>query len=128
MFFGKIAENSTTVAKPLLLFGREDKSDMTWTGLWDHLSGPRVELSLLGSQHGTFTDLPYLVNVSGLKEQLGNALDDLLGTIDALEAMERITGVLSIWADRNARVDGNEAVKGLMKLADESEDLLVLKS
>ncbi|MFI6684222.1 alpha/beta hydrolase family protein [Streptomyces sp. NPDC050485] len=47
--------------RPFLMFGEQSSDqDKTWNDTWSHLNGWKRWLSVAGSNHGTFTDLPLL--------------------------------------------------------------------
>lgn len=85
---------SQATHRPFLLFGHEGKNqstDSSWATMWPHLLGSKLELSLLGSQHGTFSDLPILADVLGVRTQMPDAVDAVLGRIDGTRALDVIT-------------------------------------
>jgi dienelactone hydrolase len=50
--------------RPFLLFGREDhdqRSDKTWSTFWAAQRGPKLQLNLVGAEHGTFHDFAVLL-------------------------------------------------------------------
>lgn len=68
-------------------------SDQSWAAFWnvtDKLTprDPRWELQLTDSLHITFTDIPLVADVSGLRKLLPSLDDSLLGTIDGTKAIE----------------------------------------
>ncbi|KAF7505141.1 hypothetical protein GJ744_001207 [Endocarpon pusillum] len=85
---------SQATHRPFLLFGHEGKNqstDSSWATTWPHLLGSKLELSLLGSQHVTFGDFPILADVLGLRTQMPDAIDAVLGRIDGTRALDVIT-------------------------------------
>lgn len=88
--------------RPLLLFGREGKNqstDPSWAATWPHLLGSKLELSLLGSQHGTFSDLPILADTLGLRAMMPGAINAVLGSINGTRALEVITAYVQAFFD-----------------------------
>ena len=84
------AESTVGSDRPLLFFGREDhnkESDPTWAELWANHLGPKLELTLVGSTHTTFTDL--VVLVPQVADVLGwdpAQVEDAVGSIDGPRA------------------------------------------
>ena len=92
--FGPVVERGLDC--PLMFFGHEDKNlstDPSWASIWPRLTSTKVELSLAGSQHGTFTDFPFLAKALGLTRKMGPELRQLLGDIDG----ERVLEILSVY-------------------------------
>lgn len=88
--------------RPFLLFGHEGKNqstDPSWATTWSHLLGSRLELSLLGSQHGTSSDLPILADALGLRTQMPDAIDAVLGRINGTRALDVITTYVHTFFD-----------------------------
>ena len=101
--------------RPFVLFGRpnHEATDPTWDAFWPNLCGERFELALNGSQHGTFTDLPYVADLEGLRNQLPpGAVDSLLGTIDGKRAFEIVSQYVIRFMDHVLKDRG---LKGFQK-------------
>lgn len=79
------------LSEPFFLLGRPDHSseDATWPVFWSHLRGPKIEVAIAGTVHGTFTDVPLLINALGLPDAAKEQLAGTIGTIDA-ERMEKV--------------------------------------
>ncbi len=89
--FGSMEEPNVTLSRPFLQFASEftpSKSYWHWDQAWQHLSGWKMELSLNGSRHASFSDLPLLAEATGLKEKFGKEYETLLGTVDGLRVLE----------------------------------------
>ncbi|KAK7428462.1 hypothetical protein QQZ08_005081 [Neonectria magnoliae] len=69
---------------PFLMLGRPDHraEDATWVKFWKNLRGPKAELEVSGTIHGSFTDLPAIISVLGLPDEAKSQLAALIGTID----------------------------------------------
>lgn len=96
MMFGSVVHRG--LHKPFVLWGHTGHStlpgadfDLTWATFWSKLTGFKRELSLEGSAHGTFTDLPEVVDVLGLSGILPPEVSQLLGTIDGTRALKVIS-------------------------------------
>lgn len=100
------------VKGPFVLFGATGHNrteDNTWTQFWAHSTGWKKELSLSGAVHLTFTDIPALVEILGLRDVLPKELlDQLIGTIDGLRATLLQRVYLSAFFDKvlGGRDDG----------------------
>jgi pimeloyl-ACP methyl ester carboxylesterase len=90
-FFGSVLKKG--LDRPFLIFGHKGKNqstDTSWKALWRGLKGWRRELELMGSQHATFSDLPVLIDVLGLRAKLPGA-DQVLGTIGGERARKVVS-------------------------------------
>ncbi len=99
--FGSMEKPNVTLSKPFLQFRSEfsaSKPYWHWDQAWQHLSGWKVELSLNGSRHSTFSDLPLLAEVTGLKKKLGKEYGPLLGKIDGLRVLEIVVTYVDAFA------------------------------
>ena len=71
--------------RPLMIFAHEGKNlttDESWAEVWPRLNSSKVEASISGTAHGSYTDLPLLVDVLGLRDRLpAGALEGVLGSI-----------------------------------------------
>lgn len=78
--------------KPFLLVGagaHYRSTYETWQSLWDNQRGWKRELHLANAEHLVFSDLSVVVDLLGLRDSpLGEALEEMLGTIDGLRANE----------------------------------------
>lgn len=73
---------------PSMLVGRENKTlatDDSWARLWPRLMGTKVEVGVEGFAHGSFTDLPVLVEALGW-----DVGEELLGSVEGRRGMEII--------------------------------------
>jgi pimeloyl-ACP methyl ester carboxylesterase len=91
-FFGSVV--SRGLNRPFLLFGHEGKNtttDSSWGEIWPKLTGWKREMMLADSAHYTFSDLPDLVDVIGIRDELPSEVGQLLGTIDGKRALDIVT-------------------------------------
>lgn len=94
-FFGDVIQKG--LDGPFMIFAHEGKSlstDPSWAQLWTHLRGSKIEVAVKKSAHGTYTDFPLLLDVSGLRDQLPAEANELIGTISGT----RMLDILSIGA------------------------------
>lgn len=98
--------NLSDTRKPALLFGRAEPSphnrtlDATWAAAWKHMKGWRREIAAKDIEHNAFTDTGLLVKVAaeaGL--ELGDAVKDVIGTLDGARSFEIITSVVRAFFD-----------------------------
>ncbi|QKV94471.1 hydrolase [Streptomyces sp. NA02950] len=73
------------VDRPVLLMGMDGNDHRTvpsWGALWEHSTGPRLDLTLRGSRHAAYTDvvamLPQIVRRLGLPEK---TVTKVIGTV-----------------------------------------------
>ena len=58
--------------RPFLLLGSQEggrNADESWASLWAHLRGPRLDLTLVGSGHLSFTDYQVLLPQAGVSPE-----------------------------------------------------------
>lgn len=108
-FFGSVIRLG--LKRPFLVFGHEGKNqstDPSWAAIWPKLHGFKLELMLHGAQHATFSDLPFLVKVLGLTQDLPAEVEALLGTLDGARALEIVSSYLVAFFDfaLNGRTSG----------------------
>ncbi|MFI1104606.1 alpha/beta hydrolase family protein [Streptomyces melanogenes] len=63
--------------KPFLMIGHpldDGQEDASWTESWAHLDGWKRWLTVAGSDHGTFTDIPLFVEKFGLPQPPGTTI------------------------------------------------------
>jgi predicted dienelactone hydrolase len=102
--------------RPLLLFGEQDLAAAeaaSWAEFWTRQRGPKLQLSLTGSQHATFTDfaplVPQVAPILGLSaEQVTN----LVGTINGLRAVAVERAYIGAWFDRYLRHQDSSLLRG----------------
>ncbi|CEF84480.1 hypothetical protein FGSG_06443 [Fusarium graminearum PH-1] len=71
--------------KPFFLVGRPNhsKEDTTWKTFYAKLRGPKKEIAIKGTVHGSFTDYPQLIQALHLPASTQKAVQQLVGDIDA---------------------------------------------
>ncbi|MGW5445867.1 alpha/beta hydrolase family protein [Streptomyces asiaticus] len=95
------------VDRPVLTMGKDGNDHHTvpsWAALWEHSSGPRLDLTLLGSGHATYTDatsmLPRIAERLGLPEKV---VTDAIGTVDPERAVAVQRAYVPAFFDRELR-------------------------
>ncbi|KAH8706186.1 Alpha/Beta hydrolase protein [Ilyonectria robusta] len=83
--------------QPFLLLGRPNHraEDATWATFWKNLRGPKTELALAGTVHGSFTDVPLIVTALGLPAEVKAQISSTIGTIDAQRLEKVLMKILS---------------------------------
>lgn len=100
--FGSMERPNVTLSKPFLQFASEFSTTRPywhWDQAWQHLAAWKLELSLDGSQHATFSDLPLLGEATRLKEMLGEEGEALFGTVDGLRGVEIMAAYVDAFAE-----------------------------
>ena len=111
-FFGPAMQQGTK--RPFLLVGHEGKNqstDPSWAATWSELKAWKLELEVLGAQHGSFTDLPLLVDVLGLTTYLPPAVVELLGSITGPRSLEIMRVFVGAFFDKVLRGKGSEILR-----------------
>lgn len=111
-FFGPAIQQGTK--RPFLLVGHEGKNqstDPSWGATWPELKAWKLELEVLGTQHGSFTDLPLLVDVLGLAPYLPPAVIELLGSITGPRSLEIMRVFVGAFFDKVLRGEGSEILR-----------------
>ncbi|ETN43914.1 uncharacterized protein HMPREF1541_11045 [Cyphellophora europaea CBS 101466] len=97
---GTLFGDVTTVGlnKPFAMLSHEGKnltSDPSWAETWPRLNNSKIAATVRGTQHGSFTDFPVLVDVLGLRDALGDGASELVGTVSGRQMMELLSGFAS---------------------------------
>jgi predicted dienelactone hydrolase len=87
----------------LLLFGEQtlaaDEAS-SWDGFWATQRGPKLQLSLLGSEHATFTDFaPLVPQAAPILGEPPSWVTELIGTINGLRAVTVERTYIRAWFD-----------------------------
>ncbi|KAK7224109.1 hypothetical protein V2G26_012112 [Clonostachys chloroleuca] len=88
---------SEGIEEPFLLLGRPNhhQEDDTWIQFWKSLRGPKAELALNGTLHGSYTDMPRLFNALNLPAEAKAQAASLIGAIDGERLDKILTSTLS---------------------------------
>ncbi|CAM1509581.1 Fc.00g033200.m01.CDS01 [Cosmosporella sp. VM-42] len=83
--------------RPFMLLGRPKHrtEDTTWIQFWKHLRGPKIEMEVAGTLHGSFTDLPLLVGALDLPKEYQSAVESFVGTVDGVRMQQILAKTLS---------------------------------
>lgn len=89
--FGDVLHNNFT--SPFMIMSHQGKNlstDDTWTQAWSKAMGTKLAVTLNGTQHGSYTDMPLLANTLGLMGNVSAEVTELLGTMEGFRAIEII--------------------------------------
>ncbi|KAK8062834.1 platelet-activating factor acetylhydrolase- isoform II domain-containing protein [Apiospora hydei] len=108
-FFNPVLE--TGLDRPFLLLGRQDHSaqDPTWAALYEKLRGARVEMSVAGTVHSSFTDYPFIVDALKLPK---DAAEQVAGSVSGQRMDTVVKSVLAAFCEF---VFGSKAAPELLK-------------
>jgi pimeloyl-ACP methyl ester carboxylesterase len=112
--------------KPFMQLGRPSHrtQDTTWVEFWNSLRGPKVELQIADTVHGSYTDFPLLLKTLGLPKEALKQMEPLFGSVDGEELQKIISQTISaFWT---YTFQGKK--ESLTKVIRESKGLSVVKS
>jgi dienelactone hydrolase len=100
----------------LLLFGEQtlaaDQAS-SWDGFWAAQRGPKLQLSLLGSEHATFTDFaPLVPQAASILGEPPSWVTALIGTIDGPRAVTVERTYIRAWFDTYLGHHGSRLLAG----------------
>jgi dienelactone hydrolase len=102
--------------RPLLLFGRQDLDSFeaaTWAEFWTKQRGPKLQFSLLGSAHNTFTDFAALVpQAAPILGEPPSWVIAAIGTINGARAVTIQRAYIGAWFDRYLRHHDSSLLSG----------------
>lgn len=102
--------------RPFLQFGKQDLDRFqatTWAAFWTNQRGPKLQLNLTGSTHGTFGD--FAVLLPQVAPTLGRTPDEVarvVGTIDGQRAVTVLRKYINAYFDLHLRHRPNHLLKG----------------
>lgn len=86
--------------RPFLLMGREGSdrgTEPSWRSFWSHSTGWKRNLTLRGSLHQTYTDLPALLPQAGVDRKV---IEKNIGTVDPARAVAAQRAYVASFFDR----------------------------
>jgi hypothetical protein len=66
----------------LLVCPKHSSEDTTWVEFYKNLRGPKFELAVKGTVHGSFTGYPQLISALDLPEAVKKGAEHLFGSVD----------------------------------------------
>ncbi|CAD0111452.1 unnamed protein product [Aureobasidium uvarum] len=98
--FGNVLHKGLT--SPFMIMSHQAKTlttDASWKQVRPKVSGTKLAVTINGTQHGSFTDLPLLADTLGLDPKASKEISALLGTIEGVRAMEIVNGFVGQFFD-----------------------------
>lgn len=125
-FFGTVMTKG--LSRPFALLGRPNHSaeDKTWPQVFPKLRGSRFEMAVADAIHGSFTDLPILVDSLGLPVDVRKAVAPLVGLASGEQMDKVVKGVMVAFSELVFRENPAPAV--LKKGQTQITGLTVLQS
>jgi hypothetical protein len=84
--------------RPFLIVGSE-ANDALWAPYYERFTGPKMQVTIKGSTHLSFFDLPYLFGVRPLPAEYDEVIEQLGGTIKAARMQEIEMGYIQGFAE-----------------------------
>ncbi|KAM0424418.1 hypothetical protein ACHAPT_010339 [Fusarium lateritium] len=112
--------------KPFMQLGRPNhrSEDTTWVKFWNKLTGPKAELAIAGTIHGSYLDTGLVLKTLGLPKEIMKQTVPIVGSVDGEVLQETVSKVLSAFISYT--FGGNKAA--LLKAVKGSEGVSVVKS
>lgn len=103
--------------KPFMQLGRPNHriEDTTWVKFWNKLTGPKVELAVAGTVHGSYLDTGLVLKTLGLPKENMKQAAPLVGSVDGEALQKTVSELLSAFITFTFRGDKASllsAVKG----------------
>ncbi|KAG9943685.1 PAF acetylhydrolase family protein, partial [Aureobasidium melanogenum] len=70
--------------------GKNLSTDASWNQVWPKVSGTKVVITLNGTVHGSYSDLPLLANTLEFEAKDNAKIGELLGTMDGKTVIENV--------------------------------------
>lgn len=70
--------------------GKNLTTDSSWAQVWPKVTGSKLAVTLNGTVHGSYSDLPLLANTLGLSANASAQIGELLGTMGGVTAVENV--------------------------------------
>ena len=87
--------------RPFILLGRPNHraEDATWPRLFSKLTGPRFEMQVEKTMHGSFTDFPVLIDSLNLPEPYKSAAAEMIGAASGKTMSKVVNSVVMGFSD-----------------------------
>lgn len=111
--FGSVV--NTGLKQPFMLMGHDNKTqetDPSWKAIWPKLTGWKREFEVKKAAHYGFSDLPLVVKVLGLQEQLPQEVNQVLGTVDGSRMMNITVSYVAAFLDLVLKGKSNAILNG----------------
>ena len=89
-FFSSLLKSSTQITKPFLQFGSQRANPRpNWNQIWkNQLKGWKLEVEFKAAKHGTYEDIPLVLETLGVRGLVGQGTLDNYGTVGGKRALE----------------------------------------
>ena len=112
-FEGELNSSNHKISKPVLLFGSSTSlHGSNWENAWRKLVGWKLELDLAKTTHLSFSDLPLLADVLGLRAAFSNVGPSPIGPLSGLRGLEIISSYVTAFAEFVFAGDEGGSLKG----------------
>ncbi|RSL54611.1 hypothetical protein CEP54_009784 [Fusarium duplospermum] len=83
--------------KPFMQLGRPNhrSEDTTWVKFWNKLTGPKVELAVAGTIHGSYLDTALVLKTLGLPKEIMKQTVPIVGSVDGEVLQKTVSELLS---------------------------------
>ncbi|WP_161789900.1 alpha/beta hydrolase family protein [Streptacidiphilus neutrinimicus] len=112
-------QDAENLNRPFLLFGasyHDRREDSSWASVWSHLTGPKYELKLAGTEHLSFSDYETLFSQAG--EEMGltpGQVQQDIGTLAPSRAIYIMRTYLAAYFDTVLHIKTNPLMSGPSK-------------
>ncbi|RSL80963.1 hypothetical protein CEP51_006174 [Fusarium floridanum] len=112
--------------KPFMQLGRPNhrSEDTTWAKFWNKLTGPKVELAVNGTIHGSYLDTALVLKTLGLPKEIMKQTVPIVGSVDGEVLQKTVSELLSAFITYT--FGGSKAA--LLKEVKGAEGVSVVKS
>jgi hypothetical protein len=112
--------------KPFMQLGRPNhrSEDTTWVKFWNKLTGPKIELAIAGTIHGSYLDTALVLKTLGLPKEIMKQTVPIVGSVDGEVLQKTVSELLSAFITYT--FGGNKAA--LLKAVKGTEGVSVVKS
>lgn len=101
-FHGKLNSSNCAISRPVLLIRTKDSSSGTdglnWNDIWNKLVGWKLELTVSNTTHNSFSDLPLVADVLGIRAVFSSVAGFPLGDLDGLRGLDIMSSYVSAFA------------------------------
>lgn len=99
-FNGKLNSSDCAISRPILLIRTKAVSNgMNWNDVWEKFVGWKVELAISNTTHDSFSDLPLLVDVLGLRSLLHRMGNLIVGDLEGLKGLDITSSYVTAFAN-----------------------------
>ncbi|MCJ1270574.1 hypothetical protein MMC22_010471 [Lobaria immixta] len=90
-FNGKLQSSGVSISRPVLLLRTKDfSSGLNWNDAWEKFAGWKIELAVSDTTHNSFSDLPLLADILGIRSVLGRMGSSSFGDLGPLGGLQGV--------------------------------------